>query len=445
GLRVDHRRRRRALGRVHRRPDRPRRRRLGRPRRARRHRSDREPAPWPAPREHPREQRLPRARRGRPTDRPARRPDRDLPALRVSERPSACRVLPQVRHAHDPRLAPAGCRSTTTSARTAGRRPRSSTASRRPGRASARSAGPRARCGSRSRPPRCTSRARAGPRRTARAPAARDRSRARAPPPPATRPARARTAARIRSRPRPAPSPRRRRAPSRARTDRAACSVRLDQPRGGRGDPVRRKCPLPAGDDRWLGAGRQGPEHQARRPPVRAPRRDQGADRGAAARSRGRSPTGPVRGASGLSEGGQPGWLAGARDRLAIVLDKPVARTVRRILDRYGAAGGGLLAGGLAYAALFAIVPAVLLLAGVIGLFVADPVERAKFVDVLVGVLPPLHDLIQVVLDEAARDAGPVSIIGAIVLIWGTSRFAVAFQDSIARIMGGDRERGLLV
>jgi len=118
---------------------------------------------------------------------------------------------------------------------------------------------------------------------------------------------------------------------------------------------------------------------------------------------------------------------------------------VRRILDRYGAAGGGLLAGGLAYAALFAIVPAVLLLAGVIGLFVADPVEREKFVDVLVGVLPPLHDLIQVVLDEAARDAGPVSIIGAIVLIWGTSRFAVAFQDTIARIMGGDRERGLLV
>jgi membrane protein len=117
---------------------------------------------------------------------------------------------------------------------------------------------------------------------------------------------------------------------------------------------------------------------------------------------------------------------------------------VRRVLDRYGASGGGLLAGGLAYAALFAIVPAVLLLAGVVGLFVADPVERAKFVDILVGVLPPLRDLIRVVLEEAARDAGPVSIIGAIVLVWGTSRFAVAFQDAIARVMGGDRERGLL-
>ena len=114
------------------------------------------------------------------------------------------------------------------------------------------------------------------------------------------------------------------------------------------------------------------------------------------------------------------------------------------MLDRYGAAGGGLLAGGLAYAALFAIVPAVLLLTGVVGLLVADPIERARFVDVLVGVLPPLRDLIKVVLDEAARDAGSVSIIGAIVLVWGTSRFAVAFQDAIARVMGGDRERGLL-
>lgn len=117
---------------------------------------------------------------------------------------------------------------------------------------------------------------------------------------------------------------------------------------------------------------------------------------------------------------------------------------LRRVLDRYSASGGGLLAGGLAYAALFAIVPAVLLLAGVVGLFVADPVERAKFVDVLVGVLPPLRDLIAVVLDEAARDAGPVSIIGAVVLLWGTSRFAVAFQGAIARVMGGSTERGIL-
>jgi membrane protein len=89
-------------------------------------------------------------------------------------------------------------------------------------------------------------------------------------------------------------------------------------------------------------------------------------------------------------------------------------------------------------------VPGVLLLAGVVGLFVADPAERAQLVETLVGVLPPMRELIEVVLTEAARDAAPVSILGAIALVWGTSRFAIAFEDSISRIMGGDRRRGLL-
>jgi YihY family inner membrane protein len=75
---------------------------------------------------------------------------------------------------------------------------------------------------------------------------------------------------------------------------------------------------------------------------------------------------------------------------------------------------------------------------------VADPVERATLIETLVGVLPPMRDVIEVVLNEAARDAGSFSIIGAVALLWGTSRFAVAFQDAIARVMGGDRRRGLL-
>jgi uncharacterized BrkB/YihY/UPF0761 family membrane protein len=89
-------------------------------------------------------------------------------------------------------------------------------------------------------------------------------------------------------------------------------------------------------------------------------------------------------------------------------------------------------------------VPGVLLLAGVAGLFVADPEERARIVDVIVGVLPPLRELIQLVLDEAARNAAPVSVLGAVALLWGTSRFAVAFDDAIARVMGGSRSRGIL-
>jgi len=86
-----------------------------------------------------------------------------------------------------------------------------------------------------------------------------------------------------------------------------------------------------------------------------------------------------------------------------------------------------------------------LLLAGVVGLLFADPIERAKAVAVVVGVLPPLRELIEAVLAEAARAAAPVSIVGGLILVWGTSRFVVAFEDSIARVMSGDRRRGLIV
>lgn len=129
---------------------------------------------------------------------------------------------------------------------------------------------------------------------------------------------------------------------------------------------------------------------------------------------------------------------------MSIVLRRPWVVALRRIVDRYSAAGGGLLAGGLAYAALFAIVPAVILLAGVAGLVYADPVARHQAVGILAGVLPPMRDLIDTVLDEAARNAAPVSAIGAVVLVWGTSRFVVAFENAIGRVMGGDHRRGIV-
>lgn len=89
--------------------------------------------------------------------------------------------------------------------------------------------------------------------------------------------------------------------------------------------------------------------------------------------------------------------------------------------------------------------PGLLLMAGVVGLLFADPTERAKAVDLVVGVLPPLRDVIEAVLAEATRSAAPVSIVGAVVLVWGTSRFVVAFEDALARVMGGDRRRGLVM
>lgn len=119
-------------------------------------------------------------------------------------------------------------------------------------------------------------------------------------------------------------------------------------------------------------------------------------------------------------------------------------RTTRDVLTRYDAAGGALLAGGLAYSALFAIVPLTLLTAGILGLFVADPDTRADVVGAIANVLPPLRELIQLILEEAAGAAGAISIIGGAFLIWGASRFVVSFEETMARIFGGERRRGLV-
>jgi membrane protein len=89
-------------------------------------------------------------------------------------------------------------------------------------------------------------------------------------------------------------------------------------------------------------------------------------------------------------------------------------------------------------------VPAVLLVAGVAGVFITDPATRASVVDTVSGVFPPLRELATSVLDEASRESAPVSILGLVTLLWGASRFAVAFQDAIARVTGGTRRRSFL-
>jgi YihY family inner membrane protein len=90
-------------------------------------------------------------------------------------------------------------------------------------------------------------------------------------------------------------------------------------------------------------------------------------------------------------------------------------------------------------------VPAALLLAGVTGLVYADPADRAEVAAALAGIFPPMRELVESVLAEAARSAAPVSILGAVGLVWGTSRFVVAFDDAIARVTGTEQRRGAVV
>jgi YihY family inner membrane protein len=134
------------------------------------------------------------------------------------------------------------------------------------------------------------------------------------------------------------------------------------------------------------------------------------------------------------------GWAT----RLAAVMGWGPVASVRGVLDRYSAAGGGLLAAGLAYGALFAIVPLTVLMAGILGLVVDDEARRAAVVSAIADVVPPLRQILEVVLEEAAGSAGALSILGGLTLVWGASRFAVAFEDAMRRIFGGKRRRGFV-
>lgn len=136
--------------------------------------------------------------------------------------------------------------------------------------------------------------------------------------------------------------------------------------------------------------------------------------------------------------------IRGWTERLASLAGSGPVVALRGVLDRYDAAGGALLAGGLAYNALFAIVPLTVLVAGIVGLVVAQPADQARVVDTIADALPPLRDLVQVVLAEAAGAAGTISLLGGIALLWGASRFVVSFETAMGRIFGGTRRRGLV-
>ena len=73
----------------------------------------------------------------------------------------------------------------------------------------------------------------------------------------------------------------------------------------------------------------------------------------------------------------------------------------RLVLDRFDAAGGGLLAAGIAFNALFALIPLAIFASGVIGIFVKDPTSQEAITDFLTGLAPPLAGVLDAIGDLA--------------------------------------------
>jgi len=111
------------------------------------------------------------------------------------------------------------------------------------------------------------------------------------------------------------------------------------------------------------------------------------------------------------------------------------------VLDTYGKAPGGILANGLAFAALFSALPTTLLLLGIGGLVAQDPAFQAQLAAALAETFPPLADLFEEALAAVSQGAGIASIIGLLGLLWGVSQFYATLDLAFSRIFSDTPER----
>jgi membrane protein len=118
---------------------------------------------------------------------------------------------------------------------------------------------------------------------------------------------------------------------------------------------------------------------------------------------------------------------------------------VRRGLDIYGRAAGGLLANGLAFSALFAAIPITLLVLGVGGWIAADnPAASQRLVTALTDAFPPLAALITGAVTAIGTGAPLTSLVGIIGVVWTVSQFYGALDVAFARIFAGAPERDVV-
>ncbi len=130
---------------------------------------------------------------------------------------------------------------------------------------------------------------------------------------------------------------------------------------------------------------------------------------------------------------------------LAGLLGRPQVAAVRATLDVYDRAAGGLLARGLAFSALFALMPTLLLVLGLVGWVAGDAAARDRISATLITTFPPLAGLIGDSIQAVADGAALTSILGAIGVVWTVSQFYGALDTAMARIFSDQPGRSVLV
>jgi membrane protein len=130
--------------------------------------------------------------------------------------------------------------------------------------------------------------------------------------------------------------------------------------------------------------------------------------------------------------------IAVAEPLVARILGVPRIGMAHAVYMRFSASSGPVLARGLAYVALFALVPALLVVLAVAGIFVSDPAVREEIVAIVAEAFPPLGPVIDEALQGFSGVAATTGVVGVLLLVWSASSlvraldgaFRVVFEDS---------------
>jgi membrane protein len=141
----------------------------------------------------------------------------------------------------------------------------------------------------------------------------------------------------------------------------------------------------------------------------------------------------------------QAGWQKTIDDLIAKVMSIRIVKAVMDVLDTAGQAGAGLFAAALAFSTLFALFPLLLLMAGVLGWLIEDPVQREALLQQLISYFPPIESLLKDSLDTMVQQRAALTIVGTVGLFWGASGFYLALDEVMRRLFAGAAPRDFVV
>jgi membrane protein len=122
----------------------------------------------------------------------------------------------------------------------------------------------------------------------------------------------------------------------------------------------------------------------------------------------------------------------------------PRVALARRVVDRFNAADGGLLAAGVAYNSVLALIPIGIVATGFAGLVLNDAKSRADMIRSITAFLPPLAGVVDEIVGGLSKASPSLSVVGLLLAAWGTSRLFASLESAIARMDAGGARRSLV-